>query len=128
MARPQKPTLVKDITGAHKKNPKRKPKSEVRPRAGIGPAPVSPSSEFAAVWDEIVGMICPGVAGNSDRLALEILAHLVCEFRRAPTEMTGMKLARIEALMARFGLTPVDRQKIKAPEDDKPEKPEDKYF
>lgn len=128
MPRPQKPTLVKDITGAHKKNPKRRPKNEVRPRAGIGPAPSSPPSDFAAVWDELVGMICPGVAGNSDRLALEILAHLVCEFRRSPLEMTGAKLARIEALMSRFGLTPVDRQKIKAPESDPETKPEDQYF
>lgn len=73
-------------------------------------------------------MVCPGVLGNSDRLALEILCHLIIQFRKNPTEFASMKLSRMEAIMGKFGMTPADRNKIKMPTDEPEKKPEDAYF
>lgn len=73
-------------------------------------------------------MVCPGVLGNSDRLALEVLCHLIIQFRTDPVEFPAMKLSRMEAIMGKFGMTPADRNKIKMPSDEPEKKPEDAYF
>ena len=130
MARPKTPTSILDAKGAYKKNPSRKQSGEPKPRMGIGSAPTvtNASVEFASVWDEVVGMVCPGVLGNSDRIALEAMCHLLIQFRLDPLDFPATKLSRLEALLGKFGMTPADRAKIKISDDDEPEKPEDQYF
>ena len=81
MARPKTPTSILDAKGAYSKNPSRKRSNEPKPRLGIGsaPSPTNESVTFVSVWDEVVGMVCPGVLGNSDRIALEALCHLLIQ-------------------------------------------------
>lgn len=47
-----------------------------------------------------------------DRLALELAAQLLAQFRTDPVEFPAAKLVRLEALLGKFGMTPADRAKV----------------
>ena len=94
---------------------------------GIGKAPTNPSVSFADVWDEVVDNICTGVLGNSDRLHMEIVCHLICQFRLNPEETSAAKVLIIEKMLGKLGMNPIDRIRIVVPEDQE-KKPEDTYF
>lgn len=122
-----KPTALHEAAGSYVKNPQRRKRSEPQPRAGIGPAKPDPSFDFAAVWDEMVDGICPGVLGNSDRIWLEITTRLLCEYRRCPEEMSSAKINQLQKGLSHLGMSPVDRTRITAQEQEKVSK-EDGYF
>jgi phage terminase small subunit len=127
MSRPRKPSVIHEISGAYKKNPNRRTKGELAPLAGIGSAPANLATDFESVWDEIVSNVCPGVLGNSDRFHLEILCRLVCQFRERPEDMTAGKLGLMGTMLGKFGMNPVDRMRLAAPNDEEPSE-DDKYF
>ena len=65
-------------------------------------------------WKEIVGLSLPGVLTRHDRVTVEIVARLLAEFRVNPQRFTAAKLARLEALLGRLGMSPADRSRVSA--------------
>jgi hypothetical protein len=114
----RKPTIVHELSGAFKKNPDRgrARANEPQPKAGIGPAPGHLSEVEQRCWDEIVGIAPNGVLYDSDRISLEITAVLLAKFREERTDMKAALIARLEGLLARFGLSPADRSKVMVPD------------
>lgn len=134
MARPKKPELEKELTGAYKKNPQRRPPNTppatfdlsantVVSATGPGAPPEHLNAAERSAWFEIVNATFPGVVGISDRIALEIMAKLLVESRTEFLLMQGARLSRLETLLARFGMTPADRQRINIG----PQKPKNKF-
>ena len=64
---------------------------------------------------EIAFHLPPGVAGNSDSAAFEILVCLMEQFRHNRGGMSGSLVSLLLNLMGKFGLTPADRAKITIP-------------
>lgn len=114
MALTRVPTAIKEARGSFKNHPERRPDGEMMPLGGIGPAPLSLTVE-AEIWDEVVGLMPPGVLGNTDRLALETMCKLIFKMRYDFDNMTAAQLGKLETFLARFGMTPCDRTKIIVP-------------
>lgn len=121
MARARIPTNLLLIRGAGKKNPSRLAARAGEP-AGIGELGAPPShlsQEVAACWVEISALIPAGVACRSDRLALELAASSLAQFRAVGGLLPAPLLLRLETQLSRFGLSPSDRSKVSArPADD----------
>lgn len=115
MARPKKPTALKVAAGTDKRNKQRNNPNEPAPTRGIGPAPKHLEDDQKKIWDELVGIMYAGVLGEADRIAFEIMVVLLHDFRSCYLDFSGAKLARLEGLLARFGMTPADRTKIVVP-------------
>ena len=115
MARPRKPTKVLELTGAFKKNPKRKREGEPVTTGGIG-AFKKGSVDREVIWDEIVGQCALGVLTNADRLALEIAVEYIGQFRTDPVKFSAARIHVLTAILGRFGMTPADRAKMHLPE------------
>lgn len=115
MARPRTPTATHELTGAYKKNPNRRAEFEPKPTTGPGEPPLYLSFEEQGIWNEIINICEPGVFGPSDRMALEIMARLMNEFRSDYINFTAAKLNRMETFLARFGMTPADRSRVVVP-------------
>lgn len=118
----RKPTATLEMSGAFVKNPNRQRTGEPDSGRGIGPAPEHMTPEQAAIWDEIVGDLAPGLLKSSDRQVFGWLVTLVTEFRRDPEGFGGRKWMVMVSLSGRFGMTPVDRSRLCVPakSDDKP--------
>lgn len=125
MARPRKPTILKEITGSYIRNPERRNRNEPRPEKGIGPAPRKPSANWRKCWDEIVSCVCPGVLGDSDRLWLERAAKLLAASRRA--DFTNAQERALQTYLSRMGMNPSDRTRIEV-EEPRGKDPADEYF
>ena len=128
--RPPKPTAVLELTGAFKKNPARAQDraEEPRPLNPVGEPPPSLSAGAKKCWLEIVSLLPFGVAYDSDRIALEQYAETLAFCRmhkwRADKGVDSKTLVRMEAMYARFGMTPADRSRIKVkPAEKKPDTP-----
>lgn len=121
--RPKTPTNVLELRGAYKKHPERKPKDGTEPelKDGVGEPPEYLAADEKALWHEIVSLACDGVLGDSDRLAVEIAATLMAEFRRGGRDeqgrplFTDARLSRLQAILGQLGMTPADRAKVKVP-------------
>ena len=124
MARPNKPTALKEVTAAYTKHPERRNQTEPKPEKGIGPASDG-ATDWKECWDEIVSSIPPGVLGNTDRVWLERTARLLAKSR---TEgLTSGDEKSLQTYMSRLGMNPADRAKITA-QPDKPNDKADAYF
>lgn len=111
MSRPRTPTNVLDARGAFRKNPQRK--REDAPTVGpLSKAPRHLTGEALKAWKEIAKYAPLDVLTDSDRLALEVAAQLLAQFRQDPLEFPATKLVRLEALLGKFGMTPADRAKV----------------
>src|SRR5215813_5284049 len=115
MGRPRKPTAILEASGAFLKNPQRKRDSEVIPTGELGDPPSRLEREEIAMWHELAADLLPGVAKNSDRPAFELLVCLMVGFTRK--RLSGAELGQLTALQGRFGMTPADRSKVKASDD-----------
>ena len=111
MARPRTPTNVLDARGAFKKNPQRR-RQDAEPSGQLGAAPAHLECEALQAWEEIKRSAPRDVLTESDRLALEVAAQLLAQFRTDPVEFPAAKLVRLEALLGKFGMTPADRAKV----------------
>ncbi|MDU9400608.1 hypothetical protein [Pseudomonas sp. zfem003] len=111
MGRPRKPTNVLELTGAFKKNPDRAREDAQTVGPLTGPPPHLNGGALHA-WKEIAGHAPLEVLTNSDRIALELAAQLLHQFREDPVEFPATKLVRLEALLGKFGMTPADRAKV----------------
>jgi hypothetical protein len=123
MARPRTPTNVLEMRGAYKKNPQRKREDEPEVATGLGPAPDYFSPEQADAWNVITSQCHAGVLCHADGIAVEIAAVLLANFRANPVDMPAAKLARLDSLLARFGMTPSDRSKVAGAKKEEPANP-----
>lgn len=113
MARPRTPTNVLDARGSFRKHPER---ARIEPEAS-GPLSAPPDhlpEPVLQCWQEIASAAPVGVITDSDRLALEIAANLLAQFRTDPIEFTAARLVRLEVLLGKFGMTPADRSRVSA--------------
>lgn len=115
MGRPRTPSNILDARGAFDKNPNRRRVDEPEPNGEIGEPPTRFNAAELVAWSEIVSTCAAGVFCKSDRLAVEVAAVLLAMFREDPAGIPAAKLARLDSLMARFGMTPSDRSKVSAP-------------
>jgi phage terminase small subunit len=119
MARPPKPTALKELNGSARHDPQRINRNEPKPTRGIGPANSSLNEQQQAIWDEVVGISYAGVLGEADRIALEMMCRLIYEMRNDFEEMSAAKITQLSTLLGRFGMTPSDRSKIVIPKAEK---------
>ncbi|MCL7744360.1 P27 family phage terminase small subunit [Guyparkeria hydrothermalis] len=117
MGRHKKPTKLLKLQG--RLDPKRAKEraQEPVPAEDLGAAPDHLTNSQKEAWDEISGNAAPGVLTNSDRIAVEIASCLLDELRRSPAEMNASRIARLDSLLGRFGMTPADRSRIKPKEE-----------
>lgn len=116
------------MSGAVKKNPARftDRKPAPKPSGDLGKPPKHLSTDERKAWKEIASQVPPGVLANTDRIALEIASRLLVRFR------TGLLLKASEvsclvSLLARFGMTPADRNKIETGQPTEPEENKDEW-
>ena len=103
------------MRGAYKKDPQRVRTGEPVGVGGIGDAPDRFTELQIAAWKEIVATCHAGVLCTADRIAVELAAVLLADFRSNASDMPAAKLARLDSLLARFGMTPSDRSKVSVP-------------
>jgi hypothetical protein len=114
MAAHRKPTNVLQLSGAFRKDPKRR-RIDPPTREPIGNAPKQSPLTFAQAWRYIVKCCPPGVLADRDRPYLEIAASLFVEFRAAPAKFHPAKLSRLTAMLAALGMSPTDASRVSAP-------------
>lgn len=116
MGRPRTPTNILLLRGVDKVHPDRMKdrEDEPQPSSGIGEPPKHLKAGERRAWNEIVHNSPPGVLFNSDRVALELAACLLVEFRTDRKEMKASDRSLLASLLARFGFTPADRSKVRA--------------
>lgn len=111
MARPRKPTNVLELTGAFKKDPQRR-RRDADPAGELTAPPAHINGAVLNAWNDVVKFAPLEVLTESDRLSVELAANLLAQFRNDPIEFPAAKLARLEALLGKFGMTPADRSKV----------------
>jgi hypothetical protein len=111
MGRPCTPSNVLDARGSFRKNPQRK-REDPDTAGPLGNPPSHVKDEVLKAWKEIAKSAPLQVLTESDRLALELAANLLAQFRLNPVEFPAAKLVRLEALLGKFGMTPADRAKV----------------
>jgi hypothetical protein len=112
MAKHQQPHELAELKGADVKNPQRYRKSVPKSAVPLGDYPEVRSTDPKDCWFELAALAIPGVLTGSDRILMEVLAHLVAEFRTSPVDFSGAKLAQLIGICARFGMSASDRNKL----------------
>lgn len=85
-----------------------------RPTGDIGDSPPHMDAATTAAWDEIVGIALPGVLTNAVRLAMEIAAGLMAQFRAG--DMLPASIGHLRGMLGRLGLRPADRAGLNIPQ------------
>jgi phage terminase small subunit len=119
MARPRTPTNVLEIRGAFDKNPNRR-REDAKTTGEIGDPPTYLSEMERLAWAEIVQNAPISVLTSADRQIVELASRLMAESRVDFTEFTAAKLARLEAMLGKLGMTPADRSRVSGGNKDKP--------
>ena len=78
----------------------------------IGDPPRHLTTPEKKVWKELTAVIPAGVAGESDRIAVEIASRLLYQFRSNPTGMQTSRLNALMDVMSRLGLDPQARTRL----------------
>ena len=114
MARPRTPTAELEARGGFLKHPERKSAraGEPKPTGELGDPPEELNRDEKKVWREVAALIPPGVAKNSDRIAMELIACLLGKFRRNRASVG--EINQLLSLLAKMGMTPADRSRVVA--------------
>lgn len=120
---PQPPEVVK-LKNSARKHPERYRKKVPKSDLPLGHYPEDRATDPAGCWFELSSMCIPGVMTRSDRVMLEIASNLLAEYREEPVKFTSAKLKDLISCLARFGMSPSDRNKLGV---DKPD-PKDNPF
>jgi phage terminase small subunit len=117
MPKPRTPSTVLEARGAFDKDPGRR--REDFAAAAFDPAPPKYFTvKQKAVWTEIVTALPASVLQATDRIAVELAARLVANFRAQPdSEVTSAQVAQIRTALAVLGMTPADRSRVSATKD-----------
>lgn len=114
MPKPRTPSAVLEARGAFDKDPGRR--REDFDAGAFDPAPpkyFKPKQK--EVWNEIVSVLPPSVLQATDRMAVELAARLIAQFRAQPDEeVTSAQVAQIRTALAVLGMTPADRSRVSA--------------
>lgn len=112
MARHAQPRQVAELKGATRKHPERYRKTPPAVDLPLGNAPDYFTPAQKAVWFELETYAPRGVLTGADRVAMELLAVLLDEFRKNPVEIRVAKIGQMVSCLGRLGMTPADRQKL----------------
>jgi hypothetical protein len=115
MPKPRVATNVLAMRGAFETHPERAEDRAQEPKCigELGDAPQNLTEPEAACWRELCGMVHAGSVGSNDRVALEIFASLLAEYRESRRDFNTAKLLRLQSFLAAFGMTPADRSRVK---------------
>lgn len=116
MGRPRTPTNVLDARGAFARHPERKRAraAEPEPASELGEPPEHFTAEQSACWREFARLAHRDVMADADRIAVEMAAVLLADFRADPSGFSSAKYQRLQSLLATFGMTPADRSRVGA--------------
>ncbi len=111
MSRPRKPSVVLELSGSFKKDPKRKRKD---PETGgaLGTSPGHLNKAERGIWNELLSIAPKHVLTEADCYVVEVLCKLINEMRTDWSNFTAAKLSRLEAMLGKLGMTPADRSKV----------------
>ena len=114
MAKPRTPSAVLAARGAFDKNPNRA-REDFDSGDFDKSAPDYFNSDQVAVWNELIGLLPPGVLQATDRMAVELTARLIARFRSIDDDEVNMaQVAQIRTALASLGMTPADRSRVSA--------------
>jgi phage terminase small subunit len=122
MPQPRKPSSVHERTGAYAHDPKRKRKD---PR-GVGKLSADPPEHLdfdrfqTRAWRELVEVIPAGVGTGSDKFVVEMAARLIGSIRKTG-RATAAEFGQLRVYIGSLGLSPADRARLGAPQEDEPE-------
>jgi len=110
------PMSIAKLTGADRKNPQRyrDRKQSITCAEVLGPPPERLTPEAQGIWLEVQSIMVEGVITRMDLMSMEAFCELMAEFRQDPRGFNGAKYGRLITFFSLFGMTPVDRQKIRA--------------
>ncbi|WP_250491618.1 hypothetical protein [Caballeronia sp. GAWG1-1] len=111
MARPRTPAKVLEMRGSYKRNPSRR-REEPDASGPLGDPPAYFSGAELAAWNDIASGAPRDVLTASDRITVELAARLLADSRVNWADFTAAKLARLEAMLGKFGMSPADRSKV----------------
>lgn len=120
MARRRTPTPILKLRGADKKHPDRMRarENEPKPTGDLGPCPKRYDPEVREAWRYIVKCVPAGVLTEMDRVIVAQAAALLATFWADPLGFPNPLHARLESILGRLGMTPVDRSKVVVPKKD----------
>jgi hypothetical protein len=126
MGRPPKLEIVKELSGAYKKNPQRRKKRVLDTVAAEGA--LEPPKEWiegakhnqryvdlVSSWREIVAQDVLGVLNPSHRMLVESTCYLIMKIRRANAGLgksTSGDSAQLKSNLAAMGQTPIDSSRV----------------
>lgn len=112
------PTKILELRGSFDHNPSRKKERMNEPVVTnpLGNPPKRLTDQEKIAWREISNNCAYGVLTKADRHSLEIAAVLLAEFWVNSVNMKGTHLSALERLLAKFGMNPADRSKVRVPE------------
>lgn len=111
MARPKKPTKLKELNGSAAHDSQRINKKEPKPTTPLAGPPKNLTSSEKQAWEDITGTVVPGVAFDSDRIHIEMTAMLLASIRDAGGAPASA-YAQLTSMLAKLGMNPADRTKI----------------
>jgi phage terminase small subunit len=114
MARHPQPRELAEAKGATRHDPQRYRNQPPKVDQPLGTAPAYLSPAAKACWFEIESLAPLKVLTGADRVSLELLANLLAQFRDDPVAFPANKMTHMVGCLARFGMTPMDRQKLGA--------------
>jgi hypothetical protein len=112
MPKPRTPSAVLEARGAFDKDPGRRREDF---EAGVFDAkpPTYFKAHQKAVWNEIVCALPASVLQATDRMAVELAARLIAQFRKLDdADVTSAQVAQIRTALAVLGMTPADRSRV----------------
>lgn len=115
----RKPTTLLEASGALAHDPKRHAHrvTEPKPTEALGPAPKHFTPAQKKIWKELVSIAPKGVLFHCDRWVVET-ACLLMERLRSSSFNTS-DIAQLRSCLATLGMTPADRSRVSAANDDK---------
>ena len=115
MSRPRKGFSELELSGSFAKHPERRRERENEPMPR-GELPKNPPSYFtpeqAEIWRELRRGAPDGVLTDADYHCVELACILMAKVRAG--EAKPSEIAVLSSLLARLGLTPADRNRVRA--------------
>ena len=116
----KKPMALRELHGTANNNKFRNnDEAPHQPELGIGPAPEFLNVLERDIWDEVVGNLYPGLLGPAERIPLTLLVQLTYRMRYAAggdlIPLSAAESGQLIKLFSLFGMTPVDRERVKIP-------------
>jgi len=123
MARHKQPDEIAKLNGSHKKDPQRYRNTVPKSAIPCGEPPEAMSESAKECWFEISAKAIPGVLTFADTIMLEMASDLLADYRhlrRIPivermesrTDFTSSNKTILIGLLARFGMSPSDRNSL----------------